>query len=107
MTTIILVIDGIDDGGHMIGKIGTQDMRQKLGEILDCVRLRGDEFIIERKDEEIAALISVSKLRAIVKGARKFVHDFVDQQKGQLSEESAYNLVEEAKKKTRKKRASP
>lgn len=86
----------------MIGKIGTRDMRQNLGEILDCVRLRGDEFIIERKDEEIAALISVSKLRAIVKGARKFIQDFVDQQEGQVSEEDANHLIEEAKRKTRK-----
>jgi len=90
----------------MLGKIGTHDMRQKMGEILDCVNLRGDEFIIERKDKEIAALISVSKLRAILRGARKFIQEFMDQQEEEMSEEETFSLVEEAKIKTRKKKKS-
>ena len=87
----------------MLDKIGTHAMRQKMGEILDCVNLRGDEFIIERKDKEIAALISVTKLRAILRGASKFLQEFLDRQKGEMTEEEALELAEEAKTKSRQK----
>lgn len=58
---------------YMLKKIGTDEIRKKMGEILDCVNLRGDEFIIERKQKPIAALIPLTKLEALTKMAKGYV----------------------------------
>jgi hypothetical protein len=87
-----------------IPKIGTKDMREKMGEILDCVNLRGDEFIIERKHKALAALIPVRKLEAIYYAAKKFFFDFLEQQQSTLTEEELDALVSEAIAETRKKK---
>lgn len=87
----------------MFVKIGTKDIREKMGEILDCVNLKGDEFIIERKNKPIAALVPVRKLKAIQNAARRFLIDFLDEQEGDLSHKESEELIEEAKLKTRKK----
>lgn len=47
------------------GKIGTDIMRKKMGEVLDCVYLRSDEFIIERKNKPMAVLIPIEKYESL------------------------------------------
>ena len=46
--------------------IGTDEMRRKMGKVLDCVYLRGDEFLIERKNKPLAVLIPVEKHRDLI-----------------------------------------
>ena len=43
--------------------ISTMDLRARLGDVLDRVRLRFDTFVVERKGEEVAAIVPVERLR--------------------------------------------
>lgn len=72
-------------------------MRAKMGEILDCVNLRGDEFIIERKHKPIAALIPLPKLRALTKMAKSFVLEVLSGNNHEASQEEIDVLANQAK----------
>ena len=52
-------------------KVGTNVIRNKIGEVLDCVNLRGDEYIIERKSKALAALIPIEKYNSLSKLAKE------------------------------------
>jgi hypothetical protein len=82
-------------------RIGTDDMRKKMGEILDCVNLRSDEFIIERKHQPIAALVPLSKLQALTKIAASYLVEGLSNQTNSL-QEKVDALANEAKHKSRK-----
>ena len=86
----------------MLKKIGTDDIRKKMGEILDCVNLRGDEFIIERKQKPIAALIPLQKLEAMTKMAKGFVLEQISGQLTDVSQKEVDALTNEAKHLSRK-----
>lgn len=84
-------------------KIGTDIVRKNMGEILDCVYLRGDEFIIERKHKPLAALVPVEKLEFLNKMAKNTVLEMIS---GPAAKESAKvidRLANEAKHESRKK----
>lgn len=81
--------------------IGTDDMRKKMGEVLDCVNLRGDEFVIKRKNRSLAALVPLRKLEALNQAARNFLLDFTYGQE-ELSEDEADLISNEAKHLSRK-----
>ncbi len=86
----------------MTTNIGTDDIRKRMGEILDCVNLRGDEFIISRKNKEIAALIPVQKLHAFTASAKRFLLELMDKQGGSISAKEMNDIIEEAKNQVRK-----
>lgn len=88
-------------------KIGTDDMRKKMGEILDCVNLRGDEFIIERKEKPIAALIPLAKLEAMTKMAKNYALELISNPALASSQEEIDTLANEAKHLTRKDKMRP
>ncbi len=88
----------------MLKKIGTDDMRKKMGEILDCVNLRGDEFIIERKNKPIAGLVPMQKMISLQAIAKNFLLDLLEANDSLLSDEEAEKIADEAKHRTRKPR---
>jgi len=51
--------------------IATLDLRAKLGDVLDRVRLRFDTFVIERKGKEVAAIVPVERMRRLEEFARR------------------------------------
>ena len=51
--------------------ISTMDLRASLGDVLDRVRLRFDTFVVERKGEEIAAIVPVDRMRRLEEFARR------------------------------------
>lgn len=83
-------------------KIGTDDLRKKMGEILDCVNLRDDEFIIHRKQKPIAALVPLTKLAAMTKMAKGYVLEHISGKSIDISQEEADVLANEAKHLSRK-----
>lgn len=89
----------------MLKKIGTDDMRKSIGRILDCVSLRGDEFIIERKHLPMAALIPVAKLEAISQFSKSFALEMISGPTTTQDEDEINTLANEAKHKSRKKKA--
>jgi prevent-host-death family protein len=56
---------------HMATRVTTLEVRQRLGDLLNRVALRDDEYIIERKGEPLAALVPVARLRALEQLARE------------------------------------
>ena len=54
----------------MTAYLSTMDMRQHLGEVLDRVALRNDEYVIERKGKALAVLMPVAKAAALERAAR-------------------------------------
>ena len=51
--------------------ISTMDLRAKLGDVLDRVRLRFDTYVVERKGEEVAAIVPVERMRRLEEFARR------------------------------------
>ncbi len=83
--------------------IGTDDVRKRMGEILDCVNLRGDEFLIERKRKALAVLIPVQKHKVLEKMAREFLSKSLIGENRKLSQKEADQLADEAKHASREK----
>jgi prevent-host-death family protein len=78
------------------------DLRMRIGEMLDRVALRHDEYIIERKGRPMAALVPVEKLDAIRDVARRHAIDFLDRQRSgpgaALSDKEAMSLALDAQR---------
>jgi prevent-host-death family protein len=55
---------------NMTEKISTLEVRQRLGDILNRVALRNDQFIIEHKGKPLAAVVSVERLEQMRRAAR-------------------------------------
>jgi antitoxin (DNA-binding transcriptional repressor) of toxin-antitoxin stability system len=89
-------------------KVSTIDVRQRIGDMLNRVSLRHDEFIIERKGKALAALVPVERLQQMRRFARAQAIGFLEQQKGSdLTEAQSAALALEAQKWTRRKVRKP
>lgn len=87
----------------MTDKVSTIDVRQRLGDMLNRVALRNDEFIIERKGKALAALVPVERLEQMRRFARRHALDFLEQQQGRaLTEKQSTGLALEAQRWARK-----
>jgi prevent-host-death family protein len=83
---------------HMPEKVSTIEVRQRIGDMLNRVSLRHDEFIIERKGKPLAALVPVERLEQMRRFARTQALDFLERQKGSdLTEAQAEDLALEAR----------
>ena len=86
--------------------VTTIEVRKKLGDLLNRVDLRHDEFIIERKGKPLAALVPVEKLEQMERAARLLLLEVLEKQKGvgSLTQTEADRLADEAKHRRRKAR---
>ena len=83
----------------MSEKVSTLDVRQRLGDMLNRVALRHDEFIIERKGKPLAALVPVYRLEQMRAFARRQALDMMALQKdSSLTDDEAMQLANEAKR---------
>lgn len=92
----------------MSEKVSTMDVRQRIGDMLNRVALRHDEFIIERKGKPLAALVPVERLEQMRRFARRHALDVMERQKGgTLSDDQALEIGLEAQRwaRTQRKRA--
>lgn len=79
--------------------VSTIDVRQRIGDILNRVALRHDEFIIERKGKPLAALVPVERLEQMRRFARRQALYFLEQQKrSSLTDKQAMELALEAQR---------
>lgn len=101
------MLGNLSDRPQATISIGTDDMRKRLGEILDCVNLRGDEFVIERKHHPLAVLIPVQKHKTLTALARKFLAGLLKPTPSSLSQKDMDAEIDAlanfAKHETRKK----
>ncbi len=90
----------------MTEKVSTMDVRARIGDMLNRVALRHDEFVIERKGKPLAALVPVERLEQMRRFARQHALEFLQRQKGgpgdQLSEKEAMDVALEAQKAARR-----
>ena len=83
----------------MINKVSTMDVRQRIGDMLNRVALRHDEFIIERKGKPLAALVPIERLEQMRRFARRHALGFMErQQPGALTDAQASELAADAKR---------
>ena len=87
----------------MVERVSTIEIRRRIGDLLNRVALRRDEFIIERKGKSLAALVPVERLEQMRRFARRHALQILDQQAGgPLSDEQAMELALEAQRAARK-----
>ncbi|HOG29000.1 MAG TPA: hypothetical protein PLN93_10410 [Vicinamibacterales bacterium] len=87
----------------MTDRVSTIDVRQRLGDMLNRVALRNDEFIIERKGKALAALVPVERLEQMRRFARRHALEFLSRQHGGgLTDKQAADLALEAQRWARK-----
>jgi len=88
----------------MAETVSTIDVRQRIGDLLNRVALRHDEFIIERKGQALAALVPVERLEQMRRFARAQALELLEQQKrGRLTEKGAGELALEAQRWARRR----
>ena len=86
----------------MAERVSTIDVRRRIGDLVNRVALRHDEFIIERKGKSLAALVPVERLEQMRRFARRHALEFLDQQTGgPLTDEQATELALEAQRAAR------
>jgi prevent-host-death family protein len=89
---------------RMADKVSTMDVRARIGDMLNRVALRHDEFIIERKGKPLAALVPVERLEQMRRFARRHALEFMDQQQpSALTNAQASELGADAKRWARSK----
>ena len=84
--------------------ISTLQVRQSLGDILNRVHLRHDEFIIERKGRPLAAVIPVGKLQAMRAGSAAYLLSWFERKAALVSQVQADALADQIKHTARKPR---
>jgi prevent-host-death family protein len=84
------------------------EVRARIGDLLNRVALRHDEFIIERKGKPLAALVPVERLDQMRSAARQGLLDSLTRQasgKGRgLSDDEAMALALAAQREARNKK---
>ena len=89
----------------MADKVSTIEVRQRIGDMLNRVALRHDEFIIERKGKPLAALVPIERLEQMRRFARRHALDVMEQQKGgAVRDDQAMELGLEAQRWARRQR---
>ena len=87
----------------MTDRVSTMEVRQRIGDMLNRVALRNDEFIIERKGKALAALVPVERLEQMRRFARLHALDFMAHQEDRgLTDKHAAELALEAQRWARK-----
>ena len=83
----------------MLQKVSTLDVRQRIGDLLNRVPLRHDEFVIDRKGKPLAALVPVERLEQKRRRVRRHALEVLERQAaGPLSDEEALDLAVEAQR---------
>jgi len=92
----------------MAERVSTIDVRQRIGDLLNRVALRHDEFVIERKGKALAALVPIERLEQMRRFARRHALELLEQQKqSTVSEEQALQVALEAQRSARKRSRKP
>jgi prevent-host-death family protein len=89
-------------------RVSTIDVRQRIGDLLNRVALRHDEFVIERKGKPLAALVPIERLEQMRRFARRHALEFLGKQKQRMvTEEQALEIALEAQRSARKRVRKP
>ena len=88
----------------MTEKISTMEVRERLGDYLNRVALRHDQFIIERKGKALAAMVPVEKLLELERAARESLLETLRSRRRRPPQARADRLADEAKHRARRRK---
>jgi prevent-host-death family protein len=94
---------------NMLKKISAMKARQNLGQIMNEVAIRGDDYIIERAGKPLVAIIDMDKYQRLQgdrEEALQALRSIWSKMEGADAEE-VEEIIEEAIQATRKIKASP
>lgn len=80
------------------------EVREKLGEYLDRVALRHDQFVIDRKGKPLAALVPVEKLAELERAVKIHLLESLRARRRPVSQAEADRAADEAKHRARKRK---
>ena len=72
-------------------------VRQRLGDLLDRVADRRDDFVIERRGKPLAAIVPFAKYQRLQRAAEVELLGAFDRQARQLTQEQAVELAKRLK----------
>jgi prevent-host-death family protein len=78
--------------------VSTMDVRKRVGDILNRVALRGDEYLIERKGKPLAVVMPVAKAEAIRRAAHLRLDKRLDRPAAVKTDAEAMTLANEARR---------
>lgn len=82
--------------------ITTAKVRQKLGDLLDRIAARRDEFVIARRGKPLAAIVPIEKLEQIERAAESDLLRVLDGHARRLTLEQVDELANTAKHRNRR-----
>ena len=82
--------------------ISTMDVRKHVGDILNRVALRGDEYLVERKGKPLAVVMSVEKAESIRRASRLRLGEWLTRPNAAATDTEAMTLANEARRATRR-----
>ena len=81
--------------------VSTMEVRRRVGDILNRVALRGDEYLIERKGKPLAVMMTVEKAEAIRQAARRQLGAWLNRAKAAATDKQAMELANAARRTAR------
>ena len=89
----------------MAERISTMDVRARIGDLVNRVALRNDEFIIERKGQPLAVLISIERYEQMRNFERQQALAYMERPDAlgnQLTDEEVMEIALEAQRDARR-----
>ncbi|HVS15625.1 MAG TPA: type II toxin-antitoxin system Phd/YefM family antitoxin [Thermoanaerobaculia bacterium] len=84
-------------------RINTTDVRQRLGDLLDRVADRREQFVIERRGKPLAAIVPFAQYEQLQRAAELEMERLLDRHARRLTLEQAEQLAREAKSRSRRR----
>lgn len=82
--------------------ITTARVRQRLGDLLDRIAARRDEFVIARRGKPLAAIVPIEKLEQMERAAESELLRVLDGHARRLTQEQVDELANTAKHRNRR-----
>jgi|SRR5579863_10152070 len=90
----------------MVEKVSTMEVRARIGDMLNRVALRHDEFIIARKGKPLAALVPIERIEQMRRFARLHARTYMSAQLAgrgeELTEDEAMKIALDEQKAARR-----
>ena len=83
--------------------VSTIEIRRRVGDILNRVALRGDEFLVERKGKPLAVLMPVEKADAIRRAVRLRLGERMNRPAAAATDQEAMALANAARRSSRRR----
>lgn len=81
--------------------VSTMQVRKSIGDILNRVALRGDEYLVERKGKALAVVMPVEKAESIRRAARLRLGEWLTRPNAAKTDAEAMTLANAARRAAR------